>query len=95
MATVKDFPWIAHAKECTFGKHAGCVALIKDQAKTYVSFNPTFLGKSLIFDPDERIITKKTMKNVCHLANSFRFIKKQCMLVTNNFKVNSVQLITT
>ena len=29
MATVKDFPWIAHAKECTFGKHAGCVALIK------------------------------------------------------------------
>ena len=95
MATVKDFPWIAHAKECTFGKHAGCVALIKDQVKKYVWFNLTRTRKSLIIDPGERIITKKTMKNVCHLASSFRFIKKQCMLVTNNFQVNLLELIPT
>ena len=38
MATVKDFPWIAHAKECTFGKHAGCVALIKEWVKLFESY---------------------------------------------------------
>ena len=37
------------------------------------------------FDYDSRIITKKMMKNVCLLASSCRFIKKQCMLVANNF----------
>ena len=37
------------------------------------------------FDHGARITIKKMMRNVCHLASSCRFIKKQCMLVINNF----------
>ena len=37
------------------------------------------------FDHGDRIIIKKMMRNACHLASSCRFIKKQCMLVINNF----------
>ena len=77
MATVKDFPWIAHAKECSFGKHAGCVALIKvlvDLISGHVRH-----GRGHMCQPLLRIIIKKMTKSVCLHVSNYQFTKKQCM----------------